>query len=127
MPVIRNEGRIAGFIDVEDKAVVTSGNYERFFENDGKLFHHIISSETGMPVDNELSAVSIISNTAMEADLLSTACFVLGIEKGSSLMEKFPTSSAIFFLKNGDVIEVNKTNTPFHMIDKGLRLHQLSR
>ena len=121
MPIIHNEGRVAGFIEVEDKAVVTSGNYERFFEKDDKLYHHIISSKTGMPVDNELNAVSIISDSATLADLLSTACFVLGVEKGSILLNEFPHTSAIFFLKNGEVAEINNINTPFHIVDKSLR------
>jgi len=121
MPIIHNEGRVAGFVEVEDKAVVTSGNYERFFEKDGKLYHHIISSKTGYPVENELSAVSIISDSATEADLLSTACFVLGVKEGSTLMAKFPQASSVFFLKDGKVIEVNNDKTPFHIIDSSLK------
>ena len=122
MPIVHNEGRIAGFLEVEDKAVVTSGNYERFFERDGKLYHHIISSKTGFPIENELNAVSIIADNATLADLLSTACFVLGLEAGSALMNEFPLASAVFFLKNGEVVEINNSKTPFHVIDKELKL-----
>ena len=122
MPIVHNEERIAGALEVEDKAVVTSGNYERFFEKDGKIYHHIISSKTGMPVENELNAVSIIANSATEADLLSTACFVLGVEAGSTLMKEFPLVSAVFFLKNGEVVEVNNSKSPFHIIDGNLKL-----
>ena len=121
MPIVHNEGRVAGFLEVEDKAVVTSGNYERFFEKDGKLYHHIISSESGNPVDNELNAVTIVSHSATEADILSTTCFVLGLDEGATFMQKFPLSSAIFFLKNGEVVEVNNTETSFHIIDEELR------
>ena len=75
-------------IQCENSSIVTSGIYERFFEYDGKIYHHLISSKTGFPENNGLLSVSIICNNSMLCDALSTACFILGKEKGSELIKK---------------------------------------
>ena len=116
-PIVHESGRVAGYVEVKNKAIVTSGNYERFFEKDGKLYHHIISSKLGYPVENELRAVTIISENAMISDILSTSCFVLGGEKSKTLLEKFPEVSAIFFLKTDEIVEVNNASSPFKLLD----------
>lgn len=71
-----------GTIDVSDKSVVTSGIYERNFKKDGKLYHHILDSKTGYPVENNLLEVSIITDKSTKADALSTAVFSMGLEDG---------------------------------------------
>ncbi len=116
-PIIHESNKIVGYVEVKNKAIVTSGNYERFFETNGKLYHHIISSKTGYPVENELKSVTIISNEAMLSDILSTSCFVLGLEKSRILLEKFSGVSAIFFLKNDEIIEINNSSSPFNLLD----------
>ena len=121
MPVINSQQRVAGYVNVSEKAVVSSGNYERFFKKDGKIYHHIISSEDGMPVENELSAVTIIASKATLADILSTSCFVLGAQKSILLLKQFSDVSAIFFFKNGNVLQVNKNIAPFFILDKDLK------
>ena len=65
---------------------VTSGIYERGFDLDGVRYHHLLSTETGWPVQNELAAVTIFSESSMEGDALSTAAFVLGLEEGQKLI-----------------------------------------
>lgn len=117
-PILHESNKVAGYVEVKNKAIVTSGNYERFFEKNGKLYHHILSSKTGYPVENELNAVTIISDSAMISDILSTSCFVLGFEESKILLEKFPKVSAIFFLKNNEIIEVNNSATPFKLLDE---------
>ena len=117
-PILYENNKVSGYVEVKNKAIVTSGNYERFFEKDGKLYHHILSSKTGYPVENELMAVTIISDSAMISDILSTSCFVLGVEKSKDLLEKFPEASAIFFLKNNKIVEVNNSLTPFKLLDE---------
>ena len=68
-------------------AISTSGDYQRFFIKDGRRFHHILDPETGFPAESDLISVSVIAPEGYVADGLSTAVFVLGLEKGLSLLE----------------------------------------
>ncbi len=94
-------------LDLSDKSVVSSGNYERFFEKDGTLYHHILSTETGYPVRGSLAQVSIVCPDSTRADALSTLCFVLGEEKAVSLLEDYPDVQAIFVSEDGNISYVN--------------------
>jgi thiamine biosynthesis lipoprotein len=76
-------------------AVATSGDYEQFFELDGRRYSHIMDPRTGRPVAG-MAQVTVVARTAAEADALSTACFVLGAEAGAALLAKHPGSGAMF-------------------------------
>lgn len=76
-------------------AVATSGNYEQYFELDGRRYTHIMDPRTGRPVSG-MAQVTVVARTATEADALSTACFVLGAEAGSALLTQYPGSGAMF-------------------------------
>ena len=69
-----------GVISIAEKAVITSGGYERYFEKDGVRYHHIIDPETGMPTQNGLMSVTIVCEDGTMADGLSTSLFVMGKE-----------------------------------------------
>lgn len=90
------EGTPLTTIPVIDCSVVSSGNYERYFDKDGKIYHHILDSKTGYPIWNNLSEVTILSNSSTDGDALSTACFALGLEKGMALIESLEEIEAIF-------------------------------
>lgn len=74
-------------VEVEDTAVVTSGAYERYTVEDGRVYHHIFDPETGYPSESDLLSATIISPDGTLADALSTAVFVLGSEQGRELIE----------------------------------------
>ncbi len=74
-------GQNAFMLKTRDATVVTSGAYERFFEQDGKTYGHILDPATGFPAQSGLESVTIVSHNSMVADALSTSLFVLGMEK----------------------------------------------
>lgn len=75
-------------ISEKDKTVVTSGNYQRYFEKDGKIYHHIMDLQTGYPAESGVSSVTIVCDTSVDADALSTICFLLGKEDGEGFLQK---------------------------------------
>lgn len=72
-----------GILEVDDCAVITSGGYERYFEEDGVIYHHIIDPATGKPANSGMTSVTIVSEDGTLADGLSTALFVMGVDKAS--------------------------------------------
>lgn len=93
-------------LNVKDKAVVTSGIYERCFEKNGILYHHILDATTGYPVQNDLASVTIICDSGFNADILSTVCFIAGYEETIEKYEqlsKYGDFEAEFIYKDGSV------------------------
>ncbi|MFW6679063.1 FAD:protein FMN transferase [Lacrimispora sp. AGF001] len=82
-------GVSAGTVIVSNQAVVTSGNYERYFEKDGQRYHHILDPATGFPSTSGLAGVTLIGDLACELDGLSTAVFVMGLKSGMRLLNQY--------------------------------------
>ena len=96
-------GNYVGSIKLSDKAVSTSGAYERFFSSGGKKYHHIIDPRTGYPSESDLLSATIISDSSIDADALSTAAFILGLEKGIKLVKKIKGTQAVFIKEDGSI------------------------
>ena len=90
-------------MDIRDKSVVSSGIYERCFEQDGILYHHLLNPKTGYPYDNGLIAVTIISDKSVDGDALSTTCFALGLEDGMKLAESLDDVQAFFVTSDYEI------------------------
>ncbi len=91
-----------GIISAENAAIVTSGDYERYFVANGKRYHHITDPKSGYPAESGLRSVTIISENATLADMLSTKCFVLGLEESKPVIEEYSVQ-AIFVTDNNEV------------------------
>lgn len=91
----RDESSMIAVLPLVDQSVDTSGDYERAFEEDGIKYHHILDPHTGKPAD-ELASVTVISDTTIDADVLSTAAFVLGADKGFILIEELENTQGVF-------------------------------
>lgn len=94
-------GKTLDTIEIRDTSVVTSGIYERCFYEDNVLYHHVLDTATGYPVDNELAGVTIICESSTKADALSTACLCLGLEKGRKFLDAEKDVAYLFITKDG--------------------------
>ena len=92
-----------GSLSIENMAVVTSGSYQRYFERDGVTYHHIIDPSEGRPADNGLSSVTIITESGMLGDALSTALFVLGLDDAVDYWHTYGGFQAVFVDNNGKI------------------------
>lgn len=85
----KSETDILLSLRVSDKFVITSGNYIRFRDIDSVRYHHIIDAKTGYPTQNNLTGVTVVSDSGFFGDALSTSCFLLGFEEGRKLAESY--------------------------------------
>ena len=84
----KDKDKIIKKIAVSDKAIVTSGDYERYVIRKNRKYHHIIDPVTGYPVWNNIISVTVISDKTIDADCLATAIFVLGVERSKKIIKK---------------------------------------
>lgn len=93
-----------GILEISDQAAITSGGYERYFEENGVRYHHIIDPHTGMPAQSGLLSVTIVSEDSALADGLSTSCYVAGVEEAIRIWESRKTDfDMILFTETGDL------------------------
>ncbi len=119
-----NSGSYIAKLHIPEGCVSTSGSYEQQFEHDGKKFHHILDPKNGYPSDNGLLSVTVISESGILSDALSTACFVLGYEKGKALAEEFGCSIVFVtedkkvYAENGAEYFIEITDNEYNLVVK---------
>ena len=102
------DGNYLGILQAKDKAVITSGGYERYFEKNGKKYHHIIDPSTGYPAENGLTSVTIVSDDGTLADGLSTSLFIMGKEKAEKFWKKHSDKFDVILLTDDDQLYVSE-------------------
>lgn len=107
---------LLGILHVQNKSVVTSGIYERYFILNEKLYHHIIDPQSGYPLDNELQSVTIISDNSLTGDIYSTILYGLGVERGLKELEKHQYMGAIFVTKDKKIIIKSNQHFEFKLL-----------
>ncbi|KEI93117.1 thiamine biosynthesis protein ApbE [Clostridium botulinum B2 433] len=115
-------GDYLGIVSVSDKSVVTSGNYERFFERNGKRYHHIFDTKTGYPAEKGLISVSIISDKSIDGDALSTSVYTLGLDEGKKLIESLKGVEAIFVTNDKKVYVTSGLKDVFKLTNTDFKL-----
>lgn len=98
----RNQNEYLGVITLHEGFVSTSGDYEKYFEQDGVRYHHILDGNTGYPADSSLISVTVVCDSGILSDALSTACFILGREKGEELLLQYG-AAGIFVDENMNI------------------------
>lgn len=116
------DDELIGAINIAGKSVVTSGIYERYFELDGRLYHHILDPQTGYPLDNELLSVTIVCENSIDGDIWTTLMYGMGVEQGLAYLSGYPQIEAIFVTRDGQVICSSQRQFRFTLSNTRYRL-----
>ncbi|GKX28505.1 FAD:protein FMN transferase [Vallitalea longa] len=119
-------GKELGVATIGEKSIVTSGIYERYFEEDGKRYHHILNPFTGYPIENDLAGVTIISDYSVDGDGLSTVVFSMGLEEGYKFVENLENVDAIFVTDEKDIYLTDGTEKIFNLTDYDFKVKKFS-
>ncbi|PLX41582.1 MAG: hypothetical protein C0608_05225 [Deltaproteobacteria bacterium] len=105
----RSPGELFAIVEPSDSAMVTSGDYERYFMWEEKRYHHIIDPKTGYPAGG-VSSVTVTARSAMDADALATAVFILGEERGIAFLEGIDGAEGMVINASGDAMKSSGFN-----------------
>jgi len=111
-------GQIVGTVKVTDKAVVTAGDEQRYFEREGQRYHHILDPHTGYPAKSNLISVSLVADSSLDADALATAVFILGLEKGTQLLQRYGDIEAVFITTDKKIMVTDGLKGTFELHDQ---------
>ncbi|HZJ77499.1 MAG TPA: FAD:protein FMN transferase [Clostridia bacterium] len=110
-----------GILNITAACVSTSGDYEKVLRADGKTYHHILNPKTGCPSSNGLRSVTIVCESGIVSDALSTACFVLGYENSIALLEKHD-AQAVFIFDDNSVVVTKGLNESFSIDNSDFKM-----
>jgi thiamine biosynthesis lipoprotein len=110
-------GSHIGILQLDETNIVTSGNYERYFEKDGKRYHHILDPKSGYPAENGVISTTIITKDGACADALSTSTYILGLDEGMKLIESLPNVECIMVTEDKRVYSSSGIKDKFHLTD----------
>lgn len=122
-----NESGLLGILTATDVSVVTTGAYERFFEHEGVRYHHLLDARTGYPRQSDLLSVTVVCSDGAQADLMSTALWLMGAREGWALYhallqtEGFAPCEVIFVLEDGAVWVSDGLSESFSLTAAGYR------
>ncbi|MDC7219731.1 MAG: FAD:protein FMN transferase [Spirochaetales bacterium] len=122
---LSDRGDYVGIISMESTSMVTSGNYERFFEVDGVRYHHILDGNTGYPVENNLAACTIVTPRSIDADALSTTLYSLGLEEGMAFAEAHDYFEVLFITKDNKIYLSSGLEEDFQLTNGDFTLSRL--
>ena len=111
-----NDKQSMGTLKLKDTCVSTSGNYEKYFEQDGKRYHHILNATTGYPATSEFKSVTVVCESGLLSDALSTVCYIAGYRKSVEILKKFD-AEAVFIFNNNAVKVTDGLSGKFTVTD----------
>ena len=114
-----DENDYVGVVEISDACAVTSGGYQRYFEENGKKYHHIIDPATGKPAESGLTSVTIICKDGTKADALSTALYVMGLDDALAYWKTQDDFEVIFVTEEGEVVATEGLKASFTFDGKG--------
>ena len=103
---------------LRDGSAVTSGIYERAFEQDGKLYHHILDPRTGFPAETDLLSATVVAQSSLDADGYTTALIIMGADRALAFAEQHPALEAVLVTTEGDVLATSGIGdrVPFELL-----------
>lgn len=117
-----DRGKVIGAVEVFDKTVVTSGIYERFIEEYGVRYHHILNPKTGYPYETDIAGVSIIADNSIDADALSTLTFTKGVKEGLKFVENLDNVDAIFITNDKKIYLTENIKDNFKLMNNDFEI-----
>lgn len=112
----QNDKATMGTLKLKDTCVSTSGDYEKFFEQDGKRYHHILNATTGYPATSEFQSVTVVCESGLLSDALSTVCYIAGYRKSIEILDEYD-AEAVFIFKNNAVKVTPGLEKSFELTD----------